>query len=265
MEYLGEIGVIGTLILIVLIFCIIGFIKGLVKTLMALFTLAASGFAAWWGYHHGPALVRDYLPDAPAYANTSIISSILGAVLVFFLFYKVFHFIVNPFEGDEESEKKWNFGAPAVMISLLFALGFIYFGLNRMRTTHELDKIKNLMAHGIENAPKQEGIHQFVIESLQNSKIGQFIFQNDPLWEQNRAKLVKLGILYHQSGAQVALNHPDTKDILTHPTFLEWVSKKTDLDSAIRHEDPSTLWNSSELDNVLESKELNKLIESLTL
>ena len=258
MEYLAEIGIVGVLILIVAVFCIIGFIKGLVKTLMALFTLGASGFAAWWGYHHGPALVREYLPETPAY--THIICSVLGGFLVFFLFYKVFNFIVNPFEGDEENEKKWNFGIPAAGISVLFALGFVYFGINRMRTTHELDKMKEIMAHGIENAPKPEGIHQFVIESLESSKIGQFIFQNDPLWEQNRVKLAKLAILYCQSGSKVAHEHPETKEILTHPAFLAWISEKADISAAIKHGDPSALWDSENLDKMLKNKELGNLL-----
>lgn len=263
MEYIGEIGIVGGLILIVISFCIIGFIKGLVKTLMALITLSVSGFTSWWGYNHGSSQVKHYIPEAPEFTN--IICSVVGGGLVFYLFYKIFHFIVNPFDGDDDGKKKWNFGFPAASVSFLFALCFVYFVINRMRTTEELDKMKAMMAHGIENAPAREGIHKFIIENLQSSTIGQFIFQNDPLWEQNRAKIAKLAIIHVKSGAQSLAENPQASEILTHPDFLEWISKNSDIAATIEAGDPSALWNSGALEQLLDHPKLSDLLKNLKI
>jgi len=95
----------------------------------------------------------------------------------FFLLYKLFHFIVNPFESDDDDKKKkWNFGFPAALISLLFALCFVYFVVNRLRTTDELNKLSELMEKGISEKTNDTGIGSFIIEKISANPIGSLIF-----------------------------------------------------------------------------------------
>ena len=93
MDFSG-IGIVGILLLVLVFFALVGFVKGLAKTLMALVTLAASGFAAWWSYNHGPSRLGLYFENVPDFMN--IVCAMFSGVLIFYVLYKIFYFIAHP-------------------------------------------------------------------------------------------------------------------------------------------------------------------------
>ena len=57
---ISELSIAIVLLLILVLFFFIGLVKGLLKTALALCTLAASGFASWWGYNYGPSWLGQF-------------------------------------------------------------------------------------------------------------------------------------------------------------------------------------------------------------
>ncbi len=255
MDFSG-IGIVGILLLVLVFFALVGFVKGLAKTLMALVTLAASGFAAWWSYNHGPSRLGLYFENVPDFMN--IVCAMFSGVLIFYVLYKIFYFIAHPFESEDEEERKkgWNFGFPAGLISLMFAACFVYFCVNRMRTTDELSELKQMMAHGAGSADQRSGWHKTVMDQLNGSALGKWLFRHDPLWDDNKAKLAKLAIIYYQSGPEGLANNPQATAVLTDPEFAEWVVQQADLVKALKDQDPSALWESGILEKALEQPDL---------
>jgi hypothetical protein len=249
-----DIGITGILLLVLAFFFIVGFVKGLIKTLMALITLGGSGLAAWWGFNHGPSFLGQYFENLPEW--TSTVCSIFSGVLVFYLFYRIFQFVVNPFSGQDTDKKKpWNFGFPAATTSFLFAACSVYFVINRLRTSDELAKLNHLMHQ--ENAPieKNSGLHQFLITSITKSQIGKIILEHDPLWDSNRGKLAKLAILYQNLNSQEIVHNPIIKEI--------FVIQQSEIIKAIEKNDASSLWQAEALKKALSIESLKEKLQKL--
>lgn len=265
MDFLfSEIGITGMLLMILILFFLLGFIKGLVKTGMALLTIVLSSYAAWWGYNHGESLLSDYIANLPSYIN--IICASLAGLVVFCTFYKVFRFIVNPFHGeDKESRSGWNFGLPSALLSLGLSVCFIFFLVNRLRTTNELDHLKEMMTQGMDKVPNRSGMHKLIIDKLSEYKIGQYLLNHDPLWESNRGKLAKLAVIYYQSEPDSMLENSEVTAILTDPEFVNWIMSQGDVIQALKEQDISALWESDGLDKALESKSLEQKLANLSI
>jgi len=214
MEF-SEISIIGGIILILLLCAFIGFVKGLFKTGLALITLAGSGFAAWWGYNHATSYFSQWIPNQPEFMN--VIYTGLGGIVVFCILYKIFSFISNPFESDDE-KKGWGFGVPAAGISFL--------------------------------------LHQFVMKKLESNKLGRLILDFDPLWNCDRENLTKAIVYYFQKGEQIEQEDEAAARLIKDPDFQNWIKDNSEeFIQAVQNRDSSQLWESDAVTAFLENPE----------
>lgn len=268
MEWVGfnvsDLSVTGVILLILAAFAVFTMLKGLVRSLFALTTLGVSGFAAWWGYNYGHSWLSQYSSSLPE--HTHIIVAAFSGVGVFYLFSKIFDFILNPFEGEKkDNASKWIVGVPAILMSLVAALIFICVAMNRLRTTDAMDQIKYAMENGLENVEQRNGFHPQVMKKLNESVIGEFMLTYDPVWEQNRVKLALLLIHFYQyphAGEQIK---GEGLQLIQDADFQKQVLSNLEVTQAMKNRDPSKLWEAQVLDVAVKHGKWSNLLTRLDM
>lgn len=256
----SSIWIITILLGIIALFALISFLKGIAKTALALITLGVSGCVAFWGYHHGPSWLSDYL-DPPAYSNI-ILAVVLGTA-VFWSFYKMGSFLANPFQNKES---KCGFGLPAALLCVPIACCLLYITINRLRTSDQLTTLKVMMNHELSSqAEGMEGIPAQVMHYLEDSQVGKLILDHDPLWQDDHMKLAKLAIIYHQAGPDALLDNPEATAIFTDPTFIETIVNNDTIEQSIENQQPSDLIQAESLKKAAQNPQLKELLTKLTL
>ncbi len=128
MEFLNELnfnelGTSGVITLVLVVLTILGFIRGAVKLVFLLFTLAGAGYAAYWGAEVGFIHVQEKVPNAPAMLSDAI--AVVCGIVAFYILSKIFGFFTNPFE-ESNFIARFAFGVPAALISLVAAAGLVW-------------------------------------------------------------------------------------------------------------------------------------------
>ena len=163
---LSELTTTGVLTLAVLVFTVVGFIRGAVKLVFMLFSLAGAVVAAHWGsevfflrIQEGWVTVPIWLADALA----------LGcAVLAFVILMKVFSFFIDPFETSN-FVGQFVFGIPAAIISLVAAVVLVWATMVFLYDKGAKSEIRYWMAQDdhIEEVPEEETAIDVALESLE--------------------------------------------------------------------------------------------------
>ena len=260
---ISEISIVIVLLLVLVLFAFLGFVKGLLKTGLGLVTLAGGGFAAWWGYHYVPSKLSEYWEGIPSFMNI-VCAAVIGA-LVFFVLHRLCHFIINPFDAKKgDSKTGWNFGLPAAMISLFLALVVVCLGLNRMRETDQINQMREIMTHGVVKH-ERSGVHKFVIEEVGQSSLGAFVFSIDPLWDEKRAKLATLLVMFFKVGSEAVADNKEALALMNSVEFHRWAMSDKKALEALRRKDAAGLWNAELLDQGLENPDIVEKLEGLEL
>jgi len=123
---LSELSTTGVATLVILVFTVVGFIRGAVKLVFMLFSIAGAGIAAYWGSEVAFAKAQATWAAAPPWLGDAIA---LGcAIFAFFLLTKIFSFFIDPFETSN-FVGQFVFGIPAAIISLVAAVALIWVSL----------------------------------------------------------------------------------------------------------------------------------------
>ena len=128
MEFLTEIDfseltTTGVATLMILVFTVVGFIRGAVRLVFMLFSLAGAGYAAYWGAEVGFVKAQANWAAAPAWLSDVLA---LGCgVITLILLLKIFKFFIDPFETSN-FVGRFVFGVPAAIISLVAAVALIW-------------------------------------------------------------------------------------------------------------------------------------------
>lgn len=125
-----ELGTSGVITIVVVVLTLLGFIKGAVKLVFLLFTLAGAGYAGYWGSEVGVHYIQGVWPGAPEYLGTAC-AAVCGLV-AFYLLSKIFGFFTDPFEKSGFISRI-AFGIPAALVSLIAAVGLVWLSLNFLK------------------------------------------------------------------------------------------------------------------------------------
>ena len=134
-----EIGTSGIIILVIGVLTALGFIRGTVKLIFLVFTIAGAGYAAYWGSQEGLTYLQRQWPGAPQ--QLGMVFAAICGIVAFYLLSKIFGFFTNPFENSGVISEI-AFGVPAAMISLVAATSLVWLSLNFLKDKGAEGEIK---------------------------------------------------------------------------------------------------------------------------
>ena len=222
LQDLGATEIIGIAILAL---AVVGFMKGLIRTLSALICLGIAGYAALWGNEHAYDFTASWSSAIPAIWVPKVVALISGLV-VFFICRYLLHFLVDPF-NDSKTGKRIGFGLPAAALSLCAGLGLLWLGFTGIRYAASLAELRDtqrmlLLEETHETAKQTSALLLKAKHLLDDTSIGQWQQQTDPLYTSGKLALSKLLVMYHhQPTRKKLLENPATRELLNNPTFLD--------------------------------------------
>jgi uncharacterized membrane protein required for colicin V production len=184
----------GAVGVIILVFVVCGFIKGLVRMSCALVALAGGILAGLWGFKNGASIAGTVISDPDPWMSATV--GILLGLATFFVARALFSVILSPV-GAKDGKAK-NLGLPGGLLGLLMGASFAWFCLSGVRyigTLSELDWLRTSISE--ENKIKE--IAQPLLSKLKRgldaSSPGQLHEKFDFLNDRARANLAKLTVL----------------------------------------------------------------------
>ncbi|MBT8037027.1 MAG: CvpA family protein [Verrucomicrobiae bacterium] len=204
----------GIIAIIIIAFAVIGFVKGLIRTVLAMVCLGIAGYTAFWGHEHAHALT-DLWMDRPGPWIPKIIACITG-LAVFFICRYLLHFLVSPF-NQSNTGKRIGFGLPAALLSLCSGLTLIWLAFTGIRYSGSIAEIRQTELQCLKNDDANDASADstpWLVQakhSLDASTIGQWHQQTDPFYAPDQLLLCQILVMYH---------HPETrKKLLTDATL----------------------------------------------
>jgi len=263
LQDLGATEIIGILVLSL---AIVGFLKGLMRTVMALVCLGIAGYAALWGNEHAHDFTASW-SAIPSIWAPKIVALITGLV-VFFICRYILHFLVDPF-NDSKTGKRIGFGLPAAALSLCAGLVLIWLGLTGIRYAASLSELRDtqrmVLLDQSETLQQTSALILKAQQTLDNSSIGLWQRGTDPFYTSGKLALSKLLVMYHHepTGIQL-LKNPQVRQLLNHPEFIELVYS-ADLKQYAKSGKPREIFNSPSLNKALSQTTFKELFSKLDL
>lgn len=200
---LNEIGTTGVIIAIIAVLTLLGFIKGTVRLVFLLFTMAGSGYAAYLGSDETLNFLRRSWPAAPQELG-SVFAVICGVVAFYFLS-KIFSFFTNPFENSSLLSRI-AFGIPAALVSLIAASILVWISLNFLKDKGAESEIKYWITQDDEN--KDARLKKYptlanLKHSFETSIMGKKIANLYELHDREKHNLAKLLVIAQTSADKI--------------------------------------------------------------
>ena len=220
---LGELGSSGVITLLILVFTVVGFIRGAVKLVFMLFSLAGAGYTAYWAAEVGFIRAQENWADAPLWLSDAMA---LGAGLfTFFTLHKILSFFVDPFETSG-TIARFVVGVPAAIISLIAAVLLIWGSLIFLKDKGAKSEIRYWMSQDdpeeeakLKNYPTIAALKQ----NFEGSIIGKAMMGVYQVTESEKHHLAKLLVIAKNSPdkmVSMADNGPVRK-LFENPKMLE--------------------------------------------
>ena len=219
-----DLGATGIIAAVILALAIIGFLKGLIRTVLALICLGIAGYAALWGNEHASDLTAPWLQHPGPWMPKLI--AIATGLVVFFICRYLLHFLVDPFNRSKTG-KKIGFGIPAALLSLCAGLTILWLGFSGIRYGGSLAELRHtrqlVLNQGKEDtADYTPPIILQAKRALDASSAGKWQRQTDFFDAPERLLLCKLLILYHHGSSRAKLLEDETLNpLLNEPAFIE--------------------------------------------
>jgi hypothetical protein len=138
----NDIGISGLIVAVICAFTALGFVRGVVKLIFLLFTIAGTGYAAYWGSYEGLSYLQRSWAGAPGQL-AHVFAAICGLVS-FYLLSKIFGFFTDPFQNTDFLSR-FAFGVPAALVSLIAVISLIWLSLNFLKDKGAEGEIKYLI------------------------------------------------------------------------------------------------------------------------
>lgn len=193
-------GVIG---LIVVIFAILGFVKGMVKLVFALFSIGLAILAAYWAYQNGHEISAN-LVEKPEPWMSNLVALISG-IGVFSICRSLFGFLTSGFNSTGAA-KKVGFGPPAGFMGLLVGAVLAYAAVVGVRYLGSLAEVQYLDER-LAN-PKSEHSPPLFAQlkaKIDQSKPGQWLAKYDIVNDPEETEFVKF-LVAKQEKSSVRIN-----------------------------------------------------------
>lgn len=226
---LNELGTSGIITAVIASLTLLGFLKGSVKLVFLLFTIAGSVYAAYWGSEEALTYLQRSWPAAPG-ALGSVFAVICGLVSFYFLS-KIFSFFTNPFENSNLISRI-AFGVPAALVSLLAATGLVWLSLNLLKDKGAEGEIKYWISQDNENAatrlknyPTLANLKQRFESSIMGKKMANIY----KLHDREKYNLAKLLVISSTSGEKITklAENERVKKVLRNPEVRKLMNDTT--------------------------------------
>jgi len=251
---------------IILALAIVGFVKGLIRTVVALVCLGLSGYAAFWGHEHALDFTSSW-SVIPSIWTPKIVALVTGVVTLITCRY-LLNFLVAPL-NDSKAGKQFGFGLPAAALSLCAGLALIWGGITGIRyaaSLSELHDTRRMLL--LEDHDEFRQTSTFLLKAqsyLDESAIGQWQRKTDPFYASGKLALSKLLVMYHDEPTRIKLlKHPSVSHLLNHPSFIKLAYSK-EIKNYAESGKPREIFNSPALKEALETPEFLELFKKLDL
>jgi len=212
---LQDIDVSAVIAIVILVFVIIGFIKGLVRILLTLIALSISAYTAWLGFCYIQELGHDQ-------SSISAIGAFIIWLTSFIVCLRALRFIIAPFNSSKAG-KKIGYGRPAAILSFIAVLLTVWTGFIGVRyagSIADLRHTKNILKGGATNS-RDTSIRKLKT-SLDSSIMGNLIYKVDPVNSDAKLTMAKIMLIYHDKPMRTKmLPAPIFDSILNDQRFLE--------------------------------------------
>lgn len=261
---LQDLGATEIICICVLALAVVGFLKGLMRTVMALVCLGAAGYAALWGNEHAHDFTTSW-SAIPSIWAPKIVALITG-LMVFFVCRYLLNFLVDPF-NDSKTGKRIGFGLPAACLSLCAGLILIWLGCTGIRYASSLSELRDtqrmLLLDDSSTAQQTSILILKAQRAIDSSAIGSWQRKTDPFYASGKLTLSKLLVMYHHEPTRIKmLKSPQVSQLLNHPEFIE-LAYSEDLKQYAESGKPREIFNSQALDKALSQPKLQELFSQL--
>ncbi len=216
-------GVIG---LIVVIFAVLGFVKGLVKLFFALLSIGLAIAAAWWGYQNGHDIAANLVESPEPWMSNAV--ALIAGIGVFSICRTVLGFLTSGVNSTGAA-KKVGFGPPAGLMGLLVGALLAYAAVVGVRYLGSVAEVRHLDER-LEHPEKDSGQPFFAMlkEKIDHSKPGRWVQQYDVFNEAGQTELGK-ALVAHREKAGLKLRDESgelTKLIAFDPELTQLTKEK---------------------------------------
>lgn len=189
--------------LITVIFAVLGFVKGMVKLVFALFSIGLAILAAYWGYGNGHEIAAN-LVDKPEPWMSNVVALIAG-IGVFSICRSISGFLTSGFNSTGAA-KKVGFGPPAGFMGLLVGAVIAYaaiVGVRYLGSVAEVQYLDERLAN-----PKTEHSPPLFAQlkaKIDQSKPGHWLAKYDIINDPEETEFAKVLVAKHEK-ANIRLN-----------------------------------------------------------
>lgn len=267
LQDLGATEIIGIAVLtIILALAFVGFLRGLMRTVMALICLGIAGYAALWGNEHAHDFTASW-SVIPSIWAPKIVALVTG-LLVFIICRYLLNFLVDPF-NDSKTGQRIGFGLPAAALSLCAGLVLIWLGFTGIRyaaSLSELHDTKRMILIDDPNDTRQTSALLLRAQrAIDDSDIGKWQRKTDPFYTAGKLALSKLLVMYHDEPTRIKLlKNKSVSQLLNHPTFIK-LAYSSDIKNYAESGKPREIFNSPAINQALENPQFINLFKQLDL
>lgn len=249
-----DLGATGIIAAVILALTVIGFLKGLIRTLLALICLGVGGYAAFWGNEHASDLTAPWMQNPGPWMPKVI--AITTGLVVFFICRYLLHFLIDPFNRSKTG-KKIGFGVPAAILSLLAGLTILWLGFTGIRYGGSLAELRYTRHLLLTQDEEYSGNYApptllSAKRALDASSVGKWQRDTDFLDAPDKLLLCKLLILYHHGPTRTQmLKDKALNPLLNDAAFLDLAYDST-VQKLAQSGKPRKLYHNASVDNFLE-------------
>ena len=238
---LQDIGIVGTVGIILLAFATVGFCKGLIRTLLAILCLVIAGYVTIWGQEHAHELTGSWVKNPGPWLSWGI--GIITGLLAFILCRYLLHFLVDPFNSSKTG-RRIGFGFPAALITFSLGVAFIwllFLGIRCGGSLAEIEDTQFKLREDEDNSPTQDRIHRYTTPLLLEAKrvidassAGQWHQLTDPFHSPEKITLCKILILYHHTPSRHRmLKIPELNALLNQASLIDLAHRDEIIEAAL--------------------------------
>lgn len=219
---LHDFGATGIIAIVILAFAVIGFLKGLLRTVLAMVCLGIAGYAALWGHEHASDLTAPWI-SSPGLWTPKIIAIVTG-LTVFLICRYLLKSLVNPLDSSKTG-KYLTSGLPAAALSLCSGLIILWLAFTGIRYGGSLAELRHTRNQVLKNDFPDIYTTPLLIQArqaLDASSAGKWHQLTDPLYVPGKLQLCQILVMYHHAQTrEKMLTSPELNPLLNKPGFLE--------------------------------------------
>lgn len=262
-----DLGATGIITIVILAFAVIGFLKGFIRTVLAMVCLGIAGYTALWGNEHASDLTGPWI-NHPGPWLPKIIAVITG-VTVFFICRYALNFLVDPFNRSKTGARI-GFGLPAAALSLCSGLAILWLSFTGIRYGGSLAELRYTHHQILKDKTHSDQASDYAIplllqakQSLDASSVGKWHQLTDPFYAPGKVTLCKILVIYHNKFLRLQLlKKPAINALLNHPAFLD-LAYRDEIKNQVSSSNYRELFASTPISTFLSKPELMELLQKV--